>query len=62
VTSLTGVLDANAVIGLAQGEVFDRLAALYAALYIPPAVVQEVITQGAGLAGAEELRRALGIW
>lgn len=60
--TLTGVLDANAVIGLSHGRVFDQLCSLYSPLYIPPAVVQEVITQGSGLAGAEELRRALGIW
>jgi uncharacterized protein len=62
VTKLTGVLDANAVIGLAQGDVFDRLASLYAFMYIPPAVAQEVIAQGPGLAGESELRRGLGIW
>lgn len=61
-TSLTGVLDANAIIGLAQGGVFDQLASLYASLYIPPAVIREVTGQGHGLAGDEELRRALGSW
>jgi hypothetical protein len=57
---LTGVLDANVVIGLSQGGVFDLLASLYAALYVPPAVIREVIDQGPGLAGEAEPRHALG--
>jgi predicted nucleic acid-binding protein len=62
VTGLTGVLDANPIIGLSLGAVFEQLAALYTALYVPPAVVREVIDQGAGLPGAAELQRALGSW
>lgn len=61
-TPLAGVLDANPIIGLSLGGVFDRLASLYAALYIPPAVVQEVTMQGQGLPGAAQLQRALGSW
>jgi predicted nucleic acid-binding protein len=61
-TRLTAVLDANMVIGLAKGGVFDLLASVYAPLYIPAAVTQEVIGQGQGRAGAAELARALGGW
>jgi predicted nucleic acid-binding protein len=59
---LAGVLDANIVIGLAKGGVFDHLAAIYAPLYIPSAVTQEVIGQGQGRAGVQELTQALGGW
>ena len=61
-TTLTGALDANAIIGLAQGGVFDQLASLYASLYVPQAVIREVTGQGQGLAGDAELRGALGSW
>jgi uncharacterized protein len=57
---LTGVLDANAVIGLAKGGVFDLLPSLYAPLYIPARVRQEVIQQGHGRAGVMELLQAAG--
>jgi predicted nucleic acid-binding protein len=60
--ALTGVLDANTVIGLAKGGVFSLLSSLYADLYVPPAVIEEVIGQGPGLAGGQELARALGAW
>jgi hypothetical protein len=62
VSLLTGVLDANVAIGLAKGEVFDRLASLYQTLCLAPAVKSEVISQGQGLAGAAELAKALGLW
>jgi predicted nucleic acid-binding protein len=61
VKPLSGVLDAEIVIGLAKGGVFDLLAAVYAPLYVPIAVRREVIT-GRGLAGEAELTRALGHW
>jgi predicted nucleic acid-binding protein len=55
------VLDANMVIGLVKGGVFDLLSPLYAPLYIPIAVRQEVIT-GQGRPGEEELAEALRAW
>jgi predicted nucleic acid-binding protein len=61
-TMLSAVLDANMVIGLAKGDVFDLLASVYAPLYVPSAVTREVIGQGQGRAGAVELARALGGW
>jgi predicted nucleic acid-binding protein len=61
VNTLTGVLDAEMVIGLVKGGVFACLSSLYAPLYIPAAVRQEVIT-GRGLAGEAELTQALGHW
>ena len=59
---LTGVLDSNGIIGLAKGGVFALLTSLYATLYVPPAVVQEVMVQGQGRPGAAELAQALGAW
>jgi predicted nucleic acid-binding protein len=41
---------------------FELLASLYAVLYVPPAVVREVISQGYGLPGAVQLQGALGNW
>jgi predicted nucleic acid-binding protein len=61
VTTLTGVLDAEMVIGLVKGGVFDCLPSVYAPLYIPAAVRQEVLT-GRGRAGETELTQALGHW
>jgi predicted nucleic acid-binding protein len=62
VTLLTGVLDANVVIGLAKGGVFDRLVSVYAPLYIPAAVRDELIRQGQGRDGVLELSQAIGRW
>lgn len=59
---MTGVLDTNTVIGLAKGGVFDLLASVYSPLYVPPAVVREVVAQGQGRAGTSELQQALGAW
>jgi uncharacterized protein len=59
---ITGVLDANAVIGLAKGAVFQLLASLYSPLYVPSSVTQEVVGQGQGRAGVAELATALGGW
>jgi predicted nucleic acid-binding protein len=58
----TGVLDANTLIGLAKGGVFGLLSTLYAALYLSPAIIEEVIGQGPGLAGGQDLAGALGVW
>jgi len=62
VSVLTGVLDANSIIGLAKGDVFDRLPLVYAQLYVPPAVTAEVVGGGQGLAGEPERTQALGRW
>jgi predicted nucleic acid-binding protein len=59
---LSGVLDANGVIGPAKGGVFDLLAQIFSPLYVPPAVIEEVVVQGSGRPGAAELSRALGVW
>jgi predicted nucleic acid-binding protein len=58
---LTGVLDAETIIGLAKGGVFHFLASVYAPLYVPTGISQEVVT-GQGLPGEAELQQALGIW
>jgi predicted nucleic acid-binding protein len=58
----SGILDANGAIGLAKGGVFHHLPALYAPLYVPTAVREEVVDQGAGRPGAAELAAALGSW
>jgi predicted nucleic acid-binding protein len=62
VTPLSGILDANGAIGLSKGQVFDLLRSVYAPLYVPPSVREEVVDQGQGLAGAQELAQALGHW
>jgi hypothetical protein len=43
VATLAAVLDANMVIGLAKGGIFDLLASLYMPLCIPSPVTQAVI-------------------
>jgi len=58
----SGVLDATVVIGLAKGDVFHRLAAVYAPLYVPAGIRREVVQQGQGRAGVAELTQALGGW
>jgi predicted nucleic acid-binding protein len=60
--TLSGVLDANVVIGLSKGGIIHHLSSLYSALYIPSAVKQEVISQGQGRAGVKELTQSLGVW
>src|ERR1044071_4366873 len=60
--TLTGVLDASVIIGLAKGGVFQHLAALYRPLYVPRAVSAEVVAHGQSRAGAAELAQALGVW
>lgn len=57
-TPLKGVLDANMVIGLVKGGVFHLLPSLYAPLYIPTGVQQEVLTVQ-GRPGEKELALAL---
>lgn len=59
---LTGVLDAEMIIGLVKGEVFDLLPQLYRTVFVPPRVNGEIIVQGAGRPGADELAQALGVW
>jgi uncharacterized protein len=59
---LSGVADSNTVIGLAKGGVFGLLAQVFAPLYVPPAVMYEVVVQGHGRPGAAELAQAAGRW
>ncbi len=58
----TAVADANSVIGLAKGGVFDRLSQIFSPFYVPPRVTEEVIVKGQGRPGAGELATALGAW
>jgi predicted nucleic acid-binding protein len=62
VRTLTGVLDANIIVGLAKGDVFELLGSLYSTLYVPRSVTEEVIRQGRGRAGENELTQAVGTW
>jgi predicted nucleic acid-binding protein len=59
---MIGVLDANAVIGLAKGRCFEVLRNLFDLILIPPGVVEEVIKEGKGRPGSTELSGALGRW
>lgn len=61
-SALAGVLDSTGIIGLAKGQVFERLAGIYQRLYVPSAVRKEIIQQGQGRPGAGELTAALGTW
>jgi predicted nucleic acid-binding protein len=62
VTTLSGVLDTNIIIGLVKGECFEQLAFLFSPLYIPPGVRAEVFGQDPARAGVAELSQALGSW
>jgi predicted nucleic acid-binding protein len=59
---ITAVIDSDMIIGLAKGGVFELLRSLFAAVYVPHAVVHEVIGEGHGRAGEQELHAALGVW
>jgi predicted nucleic acid-binding protein len=61
-TRPTAVTDANTIIGLSKGRVFELLAPLFAAVYVPSQVVDEIVTKGKGRPGALELAHALGSW
>lgn len=56
------VIDANTIIGLAKGGVFDLLARLFGAVHVPAPVVNEIVVKGQGRPGALELTQALGSW
>src|SRR5438105_2871667 len=61
-TQLAAVLDANAIIGLAKGDVFNLLPSLYGSICVPTAVKEEIIAHGQGRAGTSELTQALRAW
>jgi predicted nucleic acid-binding protein len=61
-TRLKVVADANTVIGLAKGGVFDLLAHLVTVFSVPPKVTEEVVVNGRGRPGSAELAKALGAW
>lgn len=54
----SAVLDANIVIGLSKGGVFELLQKIYEPIYIPTSVKDEVISQPE----ADQLSDALGAW
>lgn len=55
---MTTVSNASPLINLARIGLLDLLHKLYGSLLIPAAVWNEVVVQGAGQAGAEEVRTA----
>jgi hypothetical protein len=55
---MTMVSNASPLINLARIGLLDLLPKLYGALLVPSAVWDEVVVQGAGQAGAEEVRTA----
>jgi predicted nucleic acid-binding protein len=59
---LSAVLDANVIIGLAKGGLFPLLRSIYTPIFVPEAVVAEVIQPGTPLDGALELSLALHDW
>jgi predicted nucleic acid-binding protein len=59
---LRAVGDANAMIGLAKGGVFDQIVQLFPVFFVPTNVSQEVVVKGQGRPGSSELARALQTW
>ncbi|MBI4788529.1 MAG: DUF3368 domain-containing protein [Chloroflexi bacterium] len=55
---MTTVSNASPLINLARIGLLDLLRQLYGSLIVPTAVWDEVVVQGAGQAGAEEVRTA----
>jgi uncharacterized protein len=55
------VADSSALIGLAQIGQFELLNQLFAEIYIPESVYNEVVIEGKGEPGAEETGRAVRI-
>ena len=55
---MTRVSNASPLINLARIGLFDLLHKLYGSLLVPSAVWHEVVVQGAGQAGAEEVKTA----
>lgn len=52
------VINASPLIGLAKARQLDLLPQLYSQILIPQAVFEEVVSQGKGRPGAEEISRA----
>lgn len=59
---MIGAVDANLIINLAKGQIFHHLRRHFARLYVPPAVEREVVHQGEGHFGADELQEAVNSW
>jgi predicted nucleic acid-binding protein len=59
---LSAVIDAESIIGLSKSGVFHLLQSVFSPLYVPAAVVQEVLRGGPNRAGVAELTQALGKW
>ncbi len=58
---MTVVSDASPLINLARIDKLDLLPRLYGELHLPEAVWQEVVIQGAGQPGAQEIQEACWI-
>jgi len=56
------VSNAGPLIALARIERFSLLRSIFGHLCIPQAVYDEVVVKGAGRAGADETRKAVGDW
>ena len=53
------VVDSSCLIGLAQVEIFGLLKEMFAEIYIPGAVYEEVVVKGRGEAGSAETESAI---
>jgi len=53
------VSDAAPLIGLAKGRVFTVLRDLFGRIFIPPTVFTEIVVEGKGRSGSQELQDAL---
>jgi len=53
------VVDSSCLIGLAQVEIFGLLKEIFAEIYIPGAVYEEVVVKGRGEAGSAETESAI---
>ena len=56
---MPAVADSSVIIHLARIGQFDLLRHIYSSLLVPPAVWDEVVVQGQGLPGAQELTAAV---
>ena len=52
-------VDSSCLIGLAQIEIFGLLKEVFAEIYIPRAVYEEVVVKGRGEAGSAETESAV---
>ena len=56
------VSDSGPLISCARAHKLTLIRDVYSKIAIPPAVYREIVTEGAGRSGAEELEAAVSVW